>query len=463
MVDKHHCVQCNTWIQGDRISIRNHEASQRHKERVIANASRRATEKEKAERQEAEAQKELEEVERNARARFAMDMRGRSIAVASDRFDIPIGAGPVLPPPHAEDDDEVPPPPPPRHLKRTPPPPPPRLHNFLQHQQYQHPHYQQEQQYTYQQQQPYQATSHPVVGAYYSLPQAPPPPPTRPPSTVVVQPPPPPCSPPRHIQTPSHPPPQCYAPPPVPPPQLHPAGEPATTDKLEKSKGFYTVRGVVYLEGPAHECELWLDDEENWVPVTITRIFTTTVHDTNEKFKHYHVQRRDIPTAPPIEDVRSDALRIPATMPVGMVVPAERDQTAEFLHQVQQIVSGSTPAAPVKPAAPDYGGWSTVSVRVVDDEAEQAAIEAEAAAFEAKKTQIQIERDNDFLMEESLHADNAMGAFNPWGGRYKGIALDGADPPREDSKDDMAVAPVAFQIKKGGRKPQGKRRVADDA
>ncbi|RHY32621.1 hypothetical protein DYB32_002385 [Aphanomyces invadans] len=218
-------------------------------------------------------------------------------------------------------------------------------------------------------------------------------------------------------------------------------------DKLKKTK----------------QCELWLDDEENWVPVTITRIFTTTVHDTNEKFKHYHVQRRDIPTAPPIEDVRSDALRIPATMPVGMVVPAERDQTAEFLHQVQQIVSGSTPAAPVKPAAPDYGGWSTVSVRVVDDEAEQAAIEAEAAAFEAKKTQIQIERDNDFLMEESLHADNAMGAFNPWGGRYKGIALDGADPPREDSKDDMAVAPVAFQIKKGGRKPRGKRRVADDA
>ncbi|ETV89981.1 hypothetical protein H310_15179 [Aphanomyces invadans] len=202
-----------------------------------------------------------------------------------------------------------------------------------------------------------------------------------------------------------------------------PAIQPPLT-KLKSPKGFtpfvhhsYTVRGVVYPEGPAHEdklkktkqCELWLDDEENWVLATITRIFSTSVHETNEMFKHYHVQRRDTPTAPPIED------------------------TAEFLHQVQQIVSGSKPTAFVKPAAPDYGGWSTVS-----------------------KTQIQIERDNDFLMNESLHADNAMGAFNPWGGRYKGIALDGADPPREDSKDDMAVAPVAFQIKKGGRKHQGK-------
>ncbi|RHY17691.1 hypothetical protein DYB32_010481 [Aphanomyces invadans] len=161
-----------------------------------------------------------------------MDMRGRSIAVVSDRFDIPIGAGPVLPPPHAEDDDEVPPPPPPRH-------------------------------------------------------------------------------------------------------QLYPAGDPATTDKIEKSKGFYTIR-----------------------------------------------------------------------------TPFE---------------ASSTPKVP-----------------------------RTSRGIEAKKTQIQIERDNDFLMNESLHADNAMGAFNPWGGRYKGIALDGADPPREDSKDDMAVAPVAFQIKKGGRKHQGK-------
>ncbi|ETV90728.1 hypothetical protein H310_14517 [Aphanomyces invadans] len=83
-----------------------------------------------------------------------------------------------------------------------------------------------------------------------------------------------------------------------------------------------------------------------------------------------------------------------------------------------------------KARRPDYGGWSTVSVRVVDDETEQATIQAEAAAFEAKKTQIQIERDNDFLMDESLHADNAMGAFNRGAG--------------------------AFQIKKGGRKLQGK-------
>ncbi|RHY23104.1 hypothetical protein DYB32_009304 [Aphanomyces invadans] len=74
-----------------------------------------------------------------------------------------------------------------------------------------------------------------------------------------------------------------------------------------------------------------------------------------------------------------------------------------------------------KARRPDYGGWSTVSVRVVDDETEQATIQAEAAAFEAKKTQIQIERDNDFLMDESLHADNAMGAFNRGAGGTRAL------------------------------------------
>ncbi|RHZ23114.1 hypothetical protein DYB37_001815 [Aphanomyces astaci] len=264
-----------------------------------------------------------------------------------------------------------------------------------------------------------------------------------------------------------------------PPQSLPPSHVEPSIEDAEKSKGFYTVRGVVYLEGQAHEskltkakpCEVWIDDEESWVPVTITRIFTTTVHDTNEKFKHYHVQRQDDPAAPPIEDVRSDALRIPLNLPVGMVVPTEPDQTADFLHRVQQVVAGDSSCRVAEPvaakSAPDYGGGATVSVRVVDEAAEEAAIEADAKAFQAQTTAIQVERDNELLMEESLHADNAMGAFNPWGGRYKGIALDETsknDPDEEDNGGGRGKANhvVAFHVKKGKR-ANGKRRVADDA
>ncbi|KAF0698655.1 Aste57867_10749 [Aphanomyces stellatus] len=457
--EKHMCPQCNIWIQGDRISIRNHESSQKHKDRVHKNAQHRAAGKAIADREEQEKQKELSQIERDARARFAMDMRGESVAPSPHIYDVPIGAGPMLPTFQdlEDDDDEIPPPPPPR--KRTPPPPPPR------------PHYM-------------QAAPPPVAHYYYSSappvvtavrPAAPPPPApvafalkgTSKSKQRRPRPPPPPMPPPSSSAAPPPPPSSTSALPPPPPTAALPVDD-IPPIEAEKSKGFYTVRGVVYLEGQAHEskltkgkaCEVWLDDDDAWVPVTITRIFTTTVHETQAKFKHFHVQRRDMPTAPPIENVRADALRIPLTMPVGMVVPTQADQTADFLHRLHETVSGTAPAAVVE-QAPGYGSWSTVSVRVVDEVADAAARQAEVAAFEAQKPALQLERDNEMLMEESLLADNAMGAFNPWGGSYKGIALDDDTTKRADADDGPVVAaPVAFKSR--AKKAMTRRRHMQD-
>ncbi|CAK4072785.1 unnamed protein product [Aphanomyces euteiches] len=475
MTDKYMCPQCNLWIPGDRISIRNHESSQKHKDRVHSNAQHRAAGKAVAEGEEAERKRQLDDIERNARARFAMDMRGETVAPSPHIYDAPIGAGPVLPRRQDDDsDDEVPPPPPPRPKKRIPPPPPPRpQHYYMQQQQAPPP------MVFYPPPPPPPAAAAPISVAFSIAtsqksktrrPRPPPPPPPPPPSitplpTAKIPPPPPPSA--DNLQPST----TIAALPPPPPPPVQATAAPVEppAEMVEKSKGFYTVRGVVYLEGQAHEtkftkgkeCELWMEEEEDWVPVTISRIFTTTVHETKEKYKHFHVLRRDKPDAAPIENVRTDALRIPLNLPVGMTVPTKPDQTADFLHKLHKTVQGTRPAL-VQERQPGYGGWSTVSVRVVDDDAEAAKREAEAAGFEAQKATIQLERDNEMIMEESLQADNAMGAFNPWGGRYKGIALDDDVAPRDDHDDDVTKsggAPITFKKR---TKAKRQMRVKDD-
>ncbi|OQR84637.1 hypothetical protein ACHHYP_13113 [Achlya hypogyna] len=386
--DKHHCTYCNIWIPGDRISIRNHEASQRHRDRTQAQYRIRTRDREHAEREEANMQRELQQVERDARARHARDMSGKQ-KEANAPIDVP-AVGPLPRQVAQIAAKAMAPPPPPRVMA---PPPPPRMAAVVQ------------QQYA------------PVIAP---LPQVPPPAPKR-----KAKP----------------------TPPPAPAP-------------IEKSKGFYTVRGIVYLEGQFHEiklvpkkaCEVWIEALEDWRPATITNVISNPVPNTTRTVKSYDVSYRatDDKAAPAATaTVASDQLRLPLTLP-SEVTTDEQVGADGF---IDALYSGRS-AAYLAAQTPGYGEWSTVSVRIVDDEAEARARDAEIAAFEAKKKEIQIERDNEMIMEESLHADNALGAFNPWGGSYKGIALD--DEVRPPSDDDVEpTAPVAF--KKRARKDKGGR------
>ncbi|KDO19704.1 hypothetical protein SPRG_14231 [Saprolegnia parasitica CBS 223.65] len=206
--DKHHCTYCNLWVQGDRVSIRNHEATQRHKDRTQAQFKIRTRDREIAERQEANMQRELDQVERNARARFARDMAGKTRTQAETSIDLP-AVGP-LPRQVAQlaAPSTMPPPPPPRMV--APPPPPrntpmrlaPPAHQPMQ--------------------QPYLA-----VPLHTVAPMARVPPPRVPPPQVP--------------------------PPVVPPPVVVP---PPRAPAPEQSPGFYVVRGTVYLEGQFHEVRI---------------------------------------------------------------------------------------------------------------------------------------------------------------------------------------------------------------
>ncbi|KDO22055.1 hypothetical protein SPRG_21081 [Saprolegnia parasitica CBS 223.65] len=216
---------------------------------------------------------------------------------------------------------------------------------------------------------------------------------------------------------------------------------------------------------PKKVCEVWVEDLEDWRPATISSVDTDT--STSPPTKRYAVAYKatDDRTAPAVSGVfTSDQLRLCLTLPTEVATAEQITENGGngFLDALYLGRSTQYLAA----RAPGYGEWSTVSVRIVDDAAEEKARAAEVAAFEASKKAIQLERDNEMIMEESLHADNALGAFNPWGGSYKGIALDDDVRPPASDDETAPAAPVAFKKRarkdKGGRNTRPKRTSADD-
>ncbi|CAI5709187.1 unnamed protein product [Peronospora farinosa] len=93
------------------------------------------------------------------------------------------------------------------------------------------------------------------------------------------------------------------------------------------------------------------------------------------------------------------------------------------------------------------GEWSTVEVRHIDESEEAVAKRAEEAEAEAIRLAEERKR-LDALDHSSTQGDNALGAFNPWGGNYKeeiNITTNGN---------------VSF--KKRGQKKQKRRRIHTD-
>ncbi|KAG6611029.1 WW domain-binding protein 4 [Phytophthora cinnamomi] len=260
-------------------------------------------------------------------------------------------------------------------------------------------------------------------------------------------------------------------------------------EEEEDDKGVYAVRGVVYLEGKKHDaqletgsaCQIWVEDAEQWIDALVERATVHTVPNTELSFRRFTVMYM----LPPSEDaekngekpkpvteqeVLADRLRIP--LPANVTLEAAEKMVDQWRN------GGDAAGAEVQPPVvidetTGMGEWSTVEVRQIDERPEAVAKRAEEAEAEAARLAEEQKR-MDALEDFSSQGDNALGAFNPWGGSYKGVNLDGnVEVAADGSSSSIAAAPhreeeinittngnVSF--KKRGQKKQKRRRIHTD-
>lgn len=171
------------------------------------------------------------------------------------------------------------------------------------------------------------------------------------------------------------------------------------------------------------------------------------------------------------KEVRSDRLRI--KMPAGMTLEAAQ----RMIRQMQGIVETEGEAAAAvyqEPVVIDeetgMGEWSTVVVREID-ESDEAIAKREAEAQAEAERLAEEEKRREALEDFSSQGDNALGAFNPWGGSYKGVQLEDKDSlsgnkrvKREEEIMITTNGDVGFKKRKkaGGDKKQKRIRTGDD-
>jgi WW domain-binding protein 4 len=216
-----------------------------------------------------------------------------------------------------------------------------------------------------------------------------------------------------------------------------------------KEVGLYVVRGRVYLEGRFHEdklvdglrCETIMSENGAWVPARVLSHMEMAVQGTSVTFRRYRLEVPGPPPPPPppsggggdaagaggeagseagseaqgavvVLEILPRDIRIPVAPPP----PPPPKETKKKKAVVE--------AAPVRKthdeyeyddtAAPAYGGWSTVPVvPVTAEEAERRALAADTSG-NAKRAQA---ADGD-----------AYSTFNPFGGAYRGVRIEGAAP-----------------------------------
>ncbi|KAF4318754.1 hypothetical protein BBO99_00007025 [Phytophthora kernoviae] len=259
----------------------------------------------------------------------------------------------------------------------------------------------------------------------------------------------------------------------------------------EDDKGVYAVKGVVYLEGKKHEvqletgsaCQIWSEDAEQWIDALVEQATVHTVPNTELSFRRFTVMYMLPPSTdaekpkPMTErEVLADRLRIP--LPANVTLEAAEKMVDQW-HSGGDPLETETQAPVAIDETTGMGEWCTVEIREIDESPE--AVAKRAAEAEAEATQLAEEqRRLDALEDFSSQGDNALGAFNPWGGSYKGVNLEDVTegsaettsttaPPRRD--EDIHITTngnVGFKkrerkAKAGADKKQKRRRIhADD-
>jgi WW domain-binding protein 4 len=256
----------------------------------------------------------------------------------------------------------------------------------------------------------------------------------------------------------------------------------------EDDIGVYAVRGVVYLEGKKHgtqletgsACQIWVEEAEQWIDALVERATVHTVPNTELSFRRFTVMYMLPPSADgekngekpkPVteKEILADRLRIP--LPPNVTLEAA-ERMVEQWRNGGDVAETETQAPVVIDETTGMGEWSTVEVRQIDESPEavaKRATEAEAQAAHLEEEQKRMDALEDF----SSQGDNALGAFNPWGGSYKGVNLEEAADAADGGSSSAAAAPrreeeinittdgnVSF--KKRGQKKYKRRRIHTD-
>ncbi|OWZ00547.1 hypothetical protein PHMEG_00028234 [Phytophthora megakarya] len=158
-------------------------------------------------------------------------------------------------------------------------------------------------------------------------------------------------------------------------------------------------------------------------------------------------------------DVLADRLRIPLPESVTL------EDAEKMVKKWRNGGAASTKSSVLIDETTGMGVWSTVEVRQIDESPE--AVAKRAAEEEAEAARLEQEQKRlDALEDFSSQGDNALGAFNPWGGSYKGVDLEGgsatdnSSAPREEEINIATNGNVSF--KKRGQKKQKRRRIHTD-
>jgi hypothetical protein len=234
----------------------------------------------------------------------------------------------------------------------------------------------------------------------------------------------------------------------------------------------------VYLEGKRHEeqlvvdsaCQIWVEEEEEWLDALVEKAVLTQVPNTDLSFRRFSITYMPREADAPVTEHELSADRLRIKLPAGM--------SLEDAHRmVEKLATGEALTIEEAHVPVDettgMGEWSTVEVHEIDESEEAVAQrEAEAETVEAKR--MEDERRANTLDDFSSQGDNALGAFNPWGGNYKGIDLEhetaSAKKARAEEIMIEADGDVGFKrrVKKGGdgqtqqKKKQRRIRREDD-
>ncbi|KAF1331571.1 hypothetical protein FI667_g4121, partial [Globisporangium splendens] len=202
-------------------------------------------------------------------------------------------------------------------------------------------------------------------------------------------------------------------------------------ESKEEDHGIYAIRGEVFLEGKRHEdkletgsaCQIWVEELDEWLDALIEKTVVHTIPNTDLSFRRFTItyMAPGVPQPTTEAEVRSDRLRI--KMPAGMTLETAQRMILNLQNGGTTTAEEAVKAQVIVDEETGMGEWSTVVVREID-ESEEAIAQREAEAQAETDKIAEEEKRREALEDFSSQGDNALGAFNPWGGSYKGVQID---------------------------------------
>ena len=201
--------------------------------------------------------------------------------------------------------------------------------------------------------------------------------------------------------------------------------------------GIYTIRNQTYLEGSIHEdklckgvkCEIFIEDlqgDGDWYPAKILLRKDIPVPNTTIIIRKFDVEyvrmgSNGVNLTVHSDDVRSDKLRLLANSDGSLLYEEDYE-----IIQKESKYEKEVPITAVDETT-GIGKWTTISVKEVDEVAEEKArrkAERELAKEKKEKEDYLAEK----LKTSIMNNDSALSTYDPYGtGVYKGVKIKSED------------------------------------